>query len=129
MLESHAAGAAAVARKTSERPLASGSTPRPRLHLRDQAADFRHRLAQRLREIRRRYLTERERLIGATLCVDAAAAGELVGVSARQWRHLDATDQCPAPIRLGGAVRWRLTELAGWVDAGCPDRITWEAMK
>lgn len=32
------------------------------------------------------------------------------------------------PIRLGGTVRWRVAEVEAWIAAGCPARLTWEAM-
>jgi len=118
-----------VARETSEPPPASGPTSRPRLHLRDQAADVRERLADRLLQIRRQYRRERAKLIDHCLSVDAKTAGSLFGLSERAWRRLDVTDEVPRPIKIGRSVRWQLKELAAWVDAGCPDRITWEAMK
>ena len=35
------------------------------------------------------------------------------------WR-LRSAGRMPAPIRLGGAVRWRLVEIQNWITAGCP---------
>lgn len=129
MLESHAAGAIAVARETSEPPPASGSTPRPRLHLGDQAADVRERLAERLRRIRRQFRRERAKLIDQCLSVDARTAGSLFGLSERAWRRLDVTDKVPRPVKIYRSVRWQLKELSAWTEAGCPDRAAWEAMK
>ena len=32
----------------------------------------------------------------------------------------------PAPILICGDERWRIAEIRAWVEAGCPDRETWE---
>jgi excisionase family DNA binding protein len=32
------------------------------------------------------------------------------------------------PLRLGGAVRWRLDEIEAWIAAGCPNRNEWEVI-
>jgi excisionase family DNA binding protein len=43
------------------------------------------------------------------------------------WRHLSA-GKIPAPVRIGGSVRWRREELYAWMEASCPPREKWEAM-
>ena len=35
------------------------------------------------------------------------------------WRWRSA-GRLPAPVRLGGAVRWRLDDVTRWIDEGCP---------
>jgi hypothetical protein len=30
---------------------------------------------------------------------------------------------------LGGSTLWRVEEIRHWIDAGCPDRKTWEALQ
>ena len=74
-------------------------------------------------------MAQRERLIDATLCVDAKGAGALFALSDRQWRQLNTMGQVPEPRKIGAAVRWPLAELAAWLEAGCPDRAAWEAMR
>jgi hypothetical protein len=32
-------------------------------------------------------------------------------------------------VRLGRKVLWKRAEVVAWIDAGCPDGRTWEAMK
>jgi len=32
----------------------------------------------------------------------------------------------PRPLKIGGAVRWRLDEIRAWLAAGCPNRQEWE---
>jgi predicted DNA-binding transcriptional regulator AlpA len=63
------------------------------------------------------------------LLVPAPEAGRLSGVSEATWYRLAAAKRVPAPIRLGGRVLWRVAELREWVEAGCPDRRTWEARR
>lgn len=61
------------------------------------------------------------------IAVNAKGAAALFGLSDRSWRRLNSTAQCPAPIRIGGAVRWRVSELLRWSDSGCPTRGDWES--
>jgi prophage regulatory protein len=50
----------------------------------------------------------------------AAEAAEVAGVAKRSWWRYVSSGKAPAPVRLGGAVRWRRGELAEWIQAGCP---------
>jgi predicted DNA-binding transcriptional regulator AlpA len=61
------------------------------------------------------------------LLVPAPEAAAVCGVSPATWHRLRAAGKTPAPVRLGGSVRWRLGELRDWVAAGCPARREWEA--
>jgi predicted DNA-binding transcriptional regulator AlpA len=61
-----------------------------------------------------------------TLLVPAPEAAAVCGVSTATWHRLRAAGKTPSPVRLGGSVRWRLAELRGWVEAGCPPRREWE---
>jgi predicted DNA-binding transcriptional regulator AlpA len=64
------------------------------------------------------------------LLLPAPAAAVLCGVSEATWYRIMSANRCPAPVRLSrGCVRWRAEELRRWVEAGCPDRRTWEAME
>lgn len=54
------------------------------------------------------------------LLMTAAQVAELLQVSPRTlWRLLSA-GKLPAPLRLGGVVRWRFEEITKWIAAGCP---------
>jgi len=54
------------------------------------------------------------------LFVTAAELARLMRVSTRTlWRLLSA-HKIPEPIRLGGAVRWRIDVIQDWIDQGCP---------
>lgn len=70
------------------------------------------------------HFPESERL---ALAADEVAAR--LGVSPRHVWALNSSGRLPRPIRLGRAVRWNANELAAWLDAGCPSRQRWEAMR
>jgi excisionase family DNA binding protein len=56
----------------------------------------------------------------APLFVTAAELAQLLRISTRTlWRLLSAK-KMPEPIRLGGAVRWRVDLIQDWIDQGCP---------
>jgi predicted DNA-binding transcriptional regulator AlpA len=61
--------------------------------------------------------------------VGADGVGALLGVGSRTVRRLDDSGQLPQPVRVGGSIRWRLSELRQWIDAGCPPRQRWEALR
>lgn len=65
--------------------------------------------------------------VAPPLLVRRRAAARLCGLSVSAWDRLHAAGRVPAPIRLSGALCWRVAELAEWVDAGCPPRAEWEA--
>lgn len=54
------------------------------------------------------------------LFVTATELAQLLRISTRTlWRLLSAR-KIPEPIRLGGAVRWRLELIQDWIEKGCP---------
>ena len=59
----------------------------------------------------------------------AKAVGEMLSLSKRQIFRLNRSGKIPAPIRIGGAVRWSAEEISAWLTASAPDRRTWEAMR
>jgi prophage regulatory protein len=62
------------------------------------------------------------------LLVTAREAAQLCGVSPATWHRMVAAGRTPAPVRISRrCVRWRSSELADWVQAGCPDRRSWLA--
>ena len=54
------------------------------------------------------------------LLLTAAQVADLLGVSTRTLWRLRSAGSVPAPVKLGGSVRWRGSELHQWIDAGCP---------
>ncbi len=65
----------------------------------------------------------------APILVDARVAGVLCGKSERTWRAWDSQGLIPAAIRIGRSTLWRVDELRDWVDAGCPERTIWHALR
>jgi prophage regulatory protein len=59
----------------------------------------------------------------------AKELAKMLSISKRQIFRLNSSGKIPAPVRIGGAVRWRADECAAWVAAGAPDRKRWEQMK
>jgi prophage regulatory protein len=52
--------------------------------------------------------------------LDCKLVAALCGCSTRMiWRLRDMGDM-PAPIRLGGLVRWRRADIERWISDGCP---------
>lgn len=59
----------------------------------------------------------------------AKALGEMLSLSKRQVFRLNSCGKIPAPIRIGGAVRWSEQTIRRWLAAGAPDRETFEAIQ
>ena len=55
--------------------------------------------------------------------------GQMLSLSKRQIFRLNSSGKLPAPIRIGGSVRWAESTIAAWLNAGAPDRKTFEAMQ
>jgi predicted DNA-binding transcriptional regulator AlpA len=65
----------------------------------------------------------------APLLLTAPQAAALCNTSLRTWWAWDAAGKIPRAIRIGRSTFWRPETLRAWVDAGCPDRQTWEAIE
>ncbi len=63
------------------------------------------------------------------LLIPDTAAATLAGVSRAHWQRLRSAGKLPPSVRLGRKVLWRRAEVAAWIEAGCPDGRTWEAMR
>jgi len=61
--------------------------------------------------------------------LSAKALARMLCLSKRSIFRLNSSGKIPAPLRVGGAVRWSAEECAEWLAAGAPDRKTWEQMK
>jgi len=61
--------------------------------------------------------------------LSAKMLGDILSLSKRQVFRLNSCGKIPAPIRIGGAVRWAESTIAEWLAAGAPDRKTFEAMQ
>ena len=51
--------------------------------------------------------------------ITAAEFAGMLQVSVRTLWRLRSAGQVPAPVRLGGAVRWRFDEVKKWIADGC----------
>ena len=53
----------------------------------------------------------------------------MLSLSKRQVHRLNSSGQIPEPVRVGGSVRWPESELSAWIQAGTPNRKTWDSIK
>jgi predicted DNA-binding transcriptional regulator AlpA len=53
----------------------------------------------------------------------------MLSLSKRQVFRLHSCGKIPRAIRIGGSVRWAKGTIAKWLEAGAPDRKTFEAMQ
>ena len=61
--------------------------------------------------------------------LNAKTVGEMLSLSKRQIFRLKSSGRIPAPVKIGGSVRWRQTDITDWIQLDCPDRKTFELMK
>ena len=59
----------------------------------------------------------------------AKVVGEMLSLSKRQIFRLNCCGKMPAPIRIGGSVRWAESTISKWLAAGAPDRNAFEVMQ
>jgi len=59
----------------------------------------------------------------------AKAVGEMLSLSKRQIFRLNSSGKIPAPVRIGGSVRWVESEISAWIQAETPDRERWQIIK
>ena len=52
---------------------------------------------------------------------------KLTAISKRTIFRLNASGKLPRPIRIGGAIRWRLSDIHEWIRLSCPNRRDFEA--
>lgn len=58
--------------------------------------------------------------------LSAKMVAEMLATSVRSvWRYRSA-GRLPAPVKVGGAIRWRQADIEKWVSMGCPDRKEFE---
>jgi predicted DNA-binding transcriptional regulator AlpA len=61
--------------------------------------------------------------------ISAKQLAEKLCLSKRQIFRLNSLGKLPAPIRIGGSVRWKESEIAAWLAAGAPDRKRAKAVR
>lgn len=52
--------------------------------------------------------------------------GLLLALSQRQIFRLNSCGKIPKPLKISGAVRWRLSDISRWQELACPDRREYE---
>lgn len=53
----------------------------------------------------------------------------LINVSLAKFERMKAAGLLPAHVAMGRVHRWSREELEKWLEAGAPDRQTWEVIK
>ena len=62
--------------------------------------------------------------------LSAKELAKMLSLSKRQIHRLNSCHRLPAPIRIGGSIRWDLErDIKPWLAAGAPVRKSWEVMK
>lgn len=61
------------------------------------------------------------------LAVAAKQAASMCGVSTAMWWKMKNSGRCPAPVKLGRRLLWRVEDLRQWVADGCPAPSAWKA--
>lgn len=59
-----------------------------------------------------------------SILVTADDVAAMLKISTRTLWRLRSTGKLPQPIRLGGSVRWRASDIDAWIAAGCPTEKT-----
>ena len=63
------------------------------------------------------------------LRVDAKRLARMLCCGLRSVRTWDTAAELPASVKIGGRVSWSVEEVKQWIRAGCPERLTWEAIR
>lgn len=61
------------------------------------------------------------RVVGQKLLAVGALAKTLSTSVRTVWRKR-AAGQLPKPVRIGGSVRWRSSDIDRWIEWGCPNQ-------
>ena len=59
----------------------------------------------------------------------ATEAANYCRLSKRSWFRLSSCQKIPAPVRIGGSVRWRLSDIELFIKLNCPDRKRFEQLR
>ena len=58
----------------------------------------------------------------APVVVTARQLAIMLQVSKRTLFRMRSAGRLPAPLRVGGVVRWRLLDVQNWIANGCPSQ-------
>ena len=56
----------------------------------------------------------------------AKQVGLMLALSKRQIFRLNTSGKLPRPVKIGGAVRGKLSDITSWQDLNCPDQKIFE---
>jgi len=57
---------------------------------------------------------------GVDRLITAESLARLLSLSTRTVWRLRSAGKLPRPVQIGGAVRWRDSDIAEWIRLGCP---------
>jgi predicted DNA-binding transcriptional regulator AlpA len=80
-----------------------------------------------LREIRDTLKNKSEE--PAPLVVGTRGLCNILQTSEATVHRLRSSGKLLKPLELGSQLRWRVAEVNAWVEAGCPELRTWEALR
>ena len=58
--------------------------------------------------------------------LNVSALAGCLSISVRQAYRWNKAGLVPAPLRIGGVVRWRADEVSRWLESGAPPGGEWE---
>ena len=61
--------------------------------------------------------------------LSAKALGRMLSLSARTIWRLRSSGKLPAPVKVGGSIRFERGTIEKWISMGCPDRKEFEQFK
>jgi predicted DNA-binding transcriptional regulator AlpA len=61
--------------------------------------------------------------------LSAKTLARMLSLSVRSVWRLRAGQKLPEPVRVGGAIRWRQTDIERWAAMGCPGRKEFETFR
>lgn len=61
--------------------------------------------------------------------LSAKEFAKMISLSFRQVHRLNSCGKIPAPVKVGGSLRWKLEDIEQWIAMRCPDRKTFEAQR
>ena len=71
-------------------------------------------------------MTEQQHTAHSTRAISAKGYGQRYSLSQRTIFRLSAAGKLPRPVRIGGAVRWLLSDIELWERMNCPTRQEFE---
>ncbi len=61
--------------------------------------------------------------------VDVKSIASMLGLSRRTVWRFKSAGRLPKPVTLSASVRWRLSDIAKWIEWGCPSQREFEYRK